>query len=127
MKVADNLRVALSQAMEDAHTRRHEFLTLEHVLRALHDPTTVRALRAAGADVGRLESELEKYLDREVEQLPEDKDLEPQQTRSFGRVFPERTRAQHSGREELDSPAVLLELMREDEEATPCTCWSRKG
>ena len=99
MKVADNLRVALSRAMEDAHTRRHEFLTLEHVLLALlHDPTTVRALRAAGADVARLESELEKYLDREVEQLPEDKDIEPQQTRSFGRVFQNAAlRAQHSG------------------------------
>jgi len=117
MKVADNLRVALSRAMEDAHTRRHEFLTLEHVLLALlHDPTTVRALRAAGADVARLESELEKYLDREVEQLPEDKDIEPQQTRSFGRVFQNAAlRAQHSGREELDGPAVLLELMREEE------------
>ena len=117
MKVADNLRVALSRAMDDANARRHEFLTLEHVLLALlHDPTTVKVLRAVGADVARLESELEKYLDREVEQLPEDKDIEPQQTRSFGRVFQNAAlRTQHSGRDELDGPAVLLELMREDE------------
>ena len=94
MKVADNLRVALSRAMEDAHTRRHEFLTLEHVLLALlHDPTTVRALRAAGADVGRLESELEKYLDREVEQLPRTR------TSSPSRPVPSdvSSRTQHSG------------------------------
>ena len=41
MKVSNNLRVALSRAMEDASERRHEYLTLEHVLLALlHDPAT---------------------------------------------------------------------------------------
>ncbi len=117
MKVADNLRVALQRAMEDAHERRHEFLTLEHVLLALlHDPLTVKVLRAVGADVRRLEKELEKYLDAEVEKLPEGSDAEPQQTMTFGRVFDQAAmHAQHSGKEELDGPSVLTELMREEE------------
>ena len=35
MNLADELRVALSRALDEATKRRHEFLTLEHVLLAL--------------------------------------------------------------------------------------------
>jgi ATP-dependent Clp protease ATP-binding subunit ClpA len=117
MKVADNLRVAISRAMEDAQERRHEFLTLEHVLLALlHDPASAKVLKAVGADVRRLEKELVKYLESEVEKLPEGRDREPQQTMSFSRVFQRAAmHVQSSGKEELDGPSVLTELMREKE------------
>ena len=76
MKIADELRVALSRAMEDVAKRRHEFLTLEHVLLALlHDPTTVDLLEACGANVKTLETDLNAYLEAEVEKLPEGADV----------------------------------------------------
>ena len=64
MKIADTLRIALSRAMEDTARRRHEFLTTEHVLLALlHDPDTASVLEAIGAELGRLEQDVDAYLD----------------------------------------------------------------
>ena len=56
MNLADELRVALSRALDEASKRRHEFLTLEHVLLALlHDPSTADVLKAVGCDLAVLE------------------------------------------------------------------------
>jgi len=117
MKVANELRVALSRAMEEAGRRRHEYLTLEHVLLALlHDPGTEKIISAVGGNVKRLEKELNIYLDHEVEQLPEGKTVEPLQTIAFQRVFQRAAfQVQSAGREVLDGGAVLLELLREEE------------
>ena len=117
MKLADNLRVALSRAMDEAKQRRHEYLTLEHVLLSLlHDPTSAEALKACGANLDRLEKDLIQYLDNEIEKLPEGRDFDPQQTQAFGRVFQRAAfHVQHSGKEVLDGTAVLVELMREPE------------
>jgi len=118
MKLADNLRVALSRAMDEAKRRRHEYLTLEHVLLALlHEPTSTAALEACGAKVDKLEKELTLYLDNEVEKLPEDRaGLDPQQTMAFSRVFQRAAfHVQSAGKELLEGTAVLIELMREPE------------
>ena len=118
MKLADNLRVALSRAMDEAKRRRHEYLTLEHVLLALlHEPTSAAALEACGAKVDKLEKELTLYLDNEVEKLPEDRaGIDPQQTMAFSRVFQRAAfHVQNAGKELLEGTAVLVELMREPE------------
>jgi ATP-dependent Clp protease ATP-binding subunit ClpA len=118
MKLADNLRVALSRAMDEAKRRRHEYLTLEHVLLALlHEPSSASALEACGAKLNKLESELTLYLDNEVEKLPEDRaDLDPQQTMAFSRVFQRAAfHVQSAGKDTLEGTAVLVELMREPE------------
>ncbi len=115
MKLSDTLRIALSRALEEAAKRRHEYLTLEHVLLALlHDPDTADVLTACGADVGRLERELIAYLESEVDKTPEGSPVEPSQTPSFQRVLQQALfHAQHAEREEIDGPAVLVEVMRE--------------
>ncbi|MFT5686566.1 MAG: ATP-dependent Clp protease ATP-binding subunit ClpA, partial [Myxococcota bacterium] len=118
MKLADNLRVALSRAMDEAKRRRHEYLTLEHVLLALlHEPTSAAALEACGAKLDKLEKELTLYLDNEVEKLPEDReDLDPQQTMAFSRVFQRAAfHVQNAEKDTLEGTAVLIELMREPE------------
>jgi ATP-dependent Clp protease ATP-binding subunit ClpA len=117
MKLADDLRIALSRAMDEAKQRRHEYLTLEHVLLALlHDPSSSEALKACGVKLDKLESELTLYLDNEIDKLPEEQELDPQQTMAFSRVFQRAAfHVQHSGKDTLDGLAVLVELMREDE------------
>ena len=112
MKVEDNLRVAISRAISDAAERRHEYLTLEHVLLALlHDPDTADVIKAVGGDLKNLERDLALYLEHEVEQLEEGKEAEPQQTVAFGRVFQRAAiHVQSSGKEVLTGPAVLLAL-----------------
>jgi ATP-dependent Clp protease ATP-binding subunit ClpA len=115
MKLSDTLRIALSRALDDAAKRRHEYLTLEHVLLALlHDPDTADVLTACGTDVGRLERELIEYLESEIEKTPEGRLVEPTQTPAFQRVLQRAAfHAQHAGKDELDGPAVLAEVMRE--------------
>ena len=72
MKVAEELRIALSRAMDEAARRRHEYLTLEHVLLALlHDPETAELLSDVGANLRKLETQLTEYLDEQVEALDE--------------------------------------------------------
>ena len=118
INVNDNLRVALSRAFEDAAERRHEHLTLEHVLLALlGDPASARMLEGVGAKLDVLEKKLELYLDHEVEKLPESKKKrEPRQTDAFGRVFQRAAmHVQSSGKAELDGPVLLIELMREED------------
>ncbi len=117
MKLADELRIALSRALEEAAKRRHEYLTLEHVLLALlHDPDTADVLTACGTDIARLERDLVAYLESEVEKLPEGPSIEPAQTPAFQRVLQRAAfHVQHSGRELLDGPAVLVEVMREED------------
>ena len=117
MNLADELRVALSRALDEATLRRHEFLTLEHVLLALlHDPTTADALKAVGADLLKLEKDLTAFLESEVEKIPEGRPVEPLQTPAFQRVLQRAAfHVQHAGRDTLDGPAVLVEVMREED------------
>lgn len=117
MNLADELRVALSRALDEATLRRHEFLTLEHVLLALlHDPTTADVLKAVGVDLRQLENDLSAFLESEVEKIPDGRPVEPQQTPAFQRVLQRAAfHVQHSGRDTLDGPAVLIEVMREED------------
>jgi ATP-dependent Clp protease ATP-binding subunit ClpA len=117
MKLADDLRIALSRAMDEAKQRRHEYLTLEHVLLALlHDPSSADALKACGVKLDKLERDLTLYLDNEVEKMPEGREQDPQQTMAFSRVFQRAAfHVQHSGKDTLDGLAVLVELLREEE------------
>jgi ATP-dependent Clp protease ATP-binding subunit ClpA len=83
----EELRIALGMALERARKERHEFLTLEHVLLALiYEPGTAEILESCGADLSRLEQDLEVVLatfeQREKEDTPE-----PAQTVAFRRVL----------------------------------------
>src|SRR6185436_14573090 len=117
MKLAEELRVALSRAMDEATRRRHEYLTLEHVLLALlHDPETAEVIAACGGDVKKLEKDLQKYLEEEIEKLPVAKAEAPIQTLAFQRVLQRAAmQVQHSGKDTLNGAAVLIELFREPE------------
>jgi ATP-dependent Clp protease ATP-binding subunit ClpA len=117
MKVAENLRIALSQAMSDAMERRHEYVTLEHILLALlNDPVTSEVLEACGADLARLEADLVLFLDHEVPKVEDDQPIEPTQTIAFSRILQRAAmRIQSSGRDTIDGPALLLSLTREED------------
>ena len=58
------LEIVLNIAFREAITRRHAYLTLEHLLYALaHDPDGERILGACGADLPALRRALSAYLD----------------------------------------------------------------
>ncbi|MEM6926322.1 MAG: ATP-dependent Clp protease ATP-binding subunit ClpA [Myxococcota bacterium] len=112
----DNLRMAMGMAIEDAKERRHEFLTLEHLLYGLlHEPRASEILEACGADLTRLEQQLKEYLDG-VEGIDIDGDYEPIQTLGFRRVISRalmHVQSQKGG--EVDGGNVLVALYAEPE------------
>jgi ATP-dependent Clp protease ATP-binding subunit ClpA len=83
-----SVEVVLHIAFREAVSRRHAYLTLEHLLYALaHDPDGERILGAVGTDLGLLRRNLNAYLDHSVEQLPRGQEREPEQTIAFRRVL----------------------------------------
>jgi ATP-dependent Clp protease ATP-binding subunit ClpA len=113
--LSPELQETLQRAVDDVRERRHEYLTLEHVLLAmLDDPSAVRIIRHCGGDVGKLRDDLEEFMLENVEILPEDADVGPEQTLTFQRTL--QRAAMHvrgSGREEMTSGNFLVAMYRE--------------
>ncbi|GAC1544266.1 MAG: ATP-dependent Clp protease ATP-binding subunit ClpA [Polyangiales bacterium] len=67
------VEIALSHAGSEAARRRHEFMTVEHLLHALcFETSTAKILRHAGADVDALKKSLQKYFDDEMPRLKQE-------------------------------------------------------
>jgi ATP-dependent Clp protease ATP-binding subunit ClpA len=83
-----SLELVLTVAYREAVSRRHAYLTLEHLLYALaHDIDGERILRACGADLPRLRRDLDAYLDDSIERVRRGHEHDPQQTAAFRRVL----------------------------------------
>ena len=82
------LEVSLRLAVSMARQKRHEFLTVEHLLLALLDnDSAVNALKACGADIIVLRKELEEYVEQHTPKLGEHSDQAPHPTESFDRIL----------------------------------------
>ncbi len=109
------LEIVLTVAYREATSRRHAYLTLEHLLYALiHDPAGEEILVACGARMDHLRAELKKFLQAGVERLPEGADEEPAQTLAFQRVL-QRTalHVQSAGKDEASVGDALAALLQE--------------
>ncbi|MEQ1501071.1 MAG: ATP-dependent Clp protease ATP-binding subunit ClpA [Myxococcota bacterium] len=111
---SDDLRVAMGMALEDARQRRHEFLTLEHLLFGLlHDPRAGEILEACGANLKQLEKELVEYLEG-VDPIDIEGDYEPIQTLGFRRVLNRALlHVQSQNKGQVDGGNVLVALYAE--------------
>src|ERR1035437_2026962 len=82
------VEVVLHIAFREAVSRRHAYLTLEHLLYALaHDPDGERILGSCGVDRDVLRRNLSKYLDDSIEQVVRGQEREPEQTVAFRHVL----------------------------------------
>lgn len=109
------LKATLNLAEEEAARRRHEFVTLEHLLLALlHDKTGSDILLHCGTDIDLLELELEEHFKDNMITLPADLHRYPERTTAFGRVV-ERAyyQAQASSQKKVDAGNVLASLFEE--------------
>src|SRR5512144_500480 len=111
--VSKELQQTLQAAVAEARRRRHEYVTLEHLLHAMtKDRVASEVLLACGADLKLLEKELEEYLERTLESLSASQD--PEQTAAFQRVLQRAAwHVQGSGRTELNAGDVLVAITRE--------------
>lgn len=113
--ITRELQTTLNNALIEAATRHHEYLTLEHLLLALlADKTASNVLRHCGADLKALQQDLEKYLSENVTSLPASSQQLPEQTAAFQRVLDYAVyQAQASGQEEINSGNILAALFQE--------------
>ncbi|XXX49927.1 ATP-dependent Clp protease ATP-binding subunit ClpA [Sorangium sp. So ce119] len=115
MRISPEVEIAFSLATREASRRRHEFVTIEHLLYALlFDEETAEVLRHAGGDTPLLKKKLERFLDEEIEALPEDSDTSPTLSLGFQRVVGRAAmHVQSSGKKELKGANVLIAMFAE--------------
>jgi len=115
--LSKELEFTLNLAFKEARDKRHEFMTVEHLLLALLDnPTASEVLRACGADIEQLKSELTKFLDETTPLLPPNDSRETQPTLGFQRVLQRAVfHVQSSGKKEVTGANVLVAIFSEQE------------
>ena len=113
--IQKDLEIALYAAVREAKQRRHEYLTLEHLLYVLcFDETTRSTLRHCGANLDEITRDLDQHLDDQIERLPSDAVAEPVQTVAFQRVMQRAImHVRSSGKDEVDGGNVLVALFSE--------------
>ncbi len=117
MLITEELEKTLKRAFDEAKVRRHEFVSLEHLLYALtFDAIASNVLTHCGADLQRLRDEIEDFLIRHMPTLPEELKINPQYTLGVQFVLQiAATHVQSAGKEQMDGGSVLAALFREKE------------
>ncbi|MBC8413091.1 ATP-dependent Clp protease ATP-binding subunit ClpA, partial [bacterium] len=82
------LEVSLEATIRDAESRKHEYLTVEHILFAiLHDEWGVEIISSCGGNIAKLKILLESFFENHVPKLDENIAGYPEPTIAFRRVF----------------------------------------
>jgi ATP-dependent Clp protease ATP-binding subunit ClpA len=86
--ISKELSATLGFAVREAKRRRHEYVSIEHVLFAiLHDEAGIDILENCGGNVTNLKTGLETFFESKMASVPEGSDYVLQQTISFQRVI----------------------------------------
>jgi ATP-dependent Clp protease ATP-binding subunit ClpA len=109
------LQMSLTRALDEAINRRHEYITLEHLLFALlHEKHAIDVLRNCGGRIDELNRELEKYFNDNLEHVSIEGEYLPEQTQAFQRVLQRAVmHAQAAGQSQINSGDVLASLFLE--------------
>ncbi len=115
--IAQELEVSLHMAFMDARQKRHELITVEHLLLAMIDnPTAAEVLRACGANLDKLRSELNHYIEEHTPNVGGDEEVDTQPTLGFQRVIQRAIlHVQSSGKKEVTGANVLVAIYGEKE------------
>ncbi len=115
--LSKELEFTLNRAFSEAREKRHEFMTVEHLLLALLDnPAAAEVLRACGANMDELKRELEGFLEETTPLLAPNDTRETQPTLGFQRVLQRAVlHVQSSGNKEVTGANVLVAIFSEQE------------
>ncbi|MGH1438672.1 MAG: ATP-dependent Clp protease ATP-binding subunit ClpA [Cellvibrionaceae bacterium] len=116
--LSKELEQTLNDAFKGARVKRHEFMTVEHLLLALLDNDAAsQVLTSCGADISYLRNELIEFVDSTTPLIPEaDSDRETQPTLGFQRVLQRAVfHVQSSGKKEVTGANVLVAIFSEQE------------
>lgn len=111
------LEQSLNKAFHQANEKRHEFITVEHLLLMLTDNDAASAvLEACGGDVPTIKKELEIFVDQNTPLLMADEDRDTQPTLGFQRVLQRALfHVQSSGNGEVSGANVLVAIFSEQD------------
>ena len=116
--LSKDLELTLNVAFKEARTKRHEFMTVEHLLLALLDNEAASSvLKACGTDISKLRADLLEFVDSTTPLIPEaDEERETQPTLGFQRVLQRAVfHVQSSGKSEVTGANVLVAIFSEQE------------
>ncbi len=113
--IAQELEVSLHMAFVEARQKRHEFITVEHLLLALLDnPTAAEVLRACGASLEELRKQLTQHIAEQTPRIAPDREVDTQPTLGFQRVIQRAIlHVQSSGKKEVTGANVLVAIFGE--------------
>lgn len=115
--LSKELEATLNSAFQNARQKRHEFITVEHLLLALIDnAAATQVLRACGMDLNLLKRDLSSFLEETTPKLSKKDDRDTQPTLGFQRVLQRAVfHVQSSGKKEVTGANVLVAIFGERE------------
>jgi ATP-dependent Clp protease ATP-binding subunit ClpA len=113
--IAQELEVSLHMAFVEARQKRHEFITVEHLLLALLDnPTAAEVLRACAANIEELRKALGDFIAAHTPTVAGSEEIDTQPTLGFQRVIQRAIlHVQSSGKKEVTGANVLVAIFGE--------------
>ena len=86
--ISKELSITLGFAVREAKRRRHEYVTIEHILYAiLHDNNGVEIIEGCGGNLEQIKESCENFFQEKMESIPDGDDYMLQQTNGFQRVI----------------------------------------
>ncbi len=113
--IAQELEVSLHMAFVEARQKRHEFITVEHLLLALlENPSAQEVLKACAAKVDELKKALIDFIEQHTPIVAGDGEVNTQPTLGFQRVIQRAIlHVQSSGKKEVTGANVLVAIYGE--------------
>ena len=113
--IAQELEVSLHKAFVEARQKRHEFITVEHLLLALlENPSAQEVLKACAAKIDELKKALAEFIEQHTPIVAGDGEVNTQPTLGFQRVIQRAIlHVQSSGKKEVTGANVLVAIYGE--------------
>ena len=113
--IAQELEVSLHLAFVEARQKRHEFITVEHLLLAMLDnPSAAHVLRACGTDIEELRAVLTDFINSHAPTIPGMNEVDTQPTVGFQRVIQRAIlHVQSTNKKEVTGANILVALFSE--------------
>ncbi|MFA6062716.1 MAG: ATP-dependent Clp protease ATP-binding subunit ClpA [Gallionella sp.] len=113
--IAQDLEVSLHLAFVEARQKRHEFITVEHLLLAMLDnASAAQVLRACGANIDELRQTITEFIDANTPIVSGKGDMDTQPTLGFQRVIQRAIlHAQSANKKEVSGANILAALFGE--------------
>ncbi len=115
--IAQELEVSLHMAFVEARQKRHELITVEHLLLAMLDnASAARVLRSCNVDIEELRQVISVFIDKHTPMILGDKDVDTQPTVGFQRVIQRAIlHVQSTQKKEVSGANILAALFGEKE------------